>query len=182
MASESAIDVAKGLQVQGKTAEAEILYRELLANEPDSLGALEGLGVVCFQKGRIDEAAASSRGGRHRSGVRPFSRQPGRSVTNHGAGSTRPFCTCGRRRRSIPPRLRHGIALDFWHRIYDELAPPSTLFARRSVCDRGLFMLISIWPTLYWSWANRRKQPMRSALRSRSSRTTRSRSQTWDAY
>ena len=58
MASESAIDVAKGLQVQGKTAEAEILYRELLANEPDSLGALEGLGVVCFQKGRIDEAAA----------------------------------------------------------------------------------------------------------------------------
>ena len=58
MASESAIDIAKGLQLQGKTAEAEILYRELLNNAPDNLAALEGLGVACFQQGRIDEAAA----------------------------------------------------------------------------------------------------------------------------
>ena len=58
MATARAIDVAKGLQLRGKTTEAEILYRELLAKEPDSLGALEGLGVLAFQQGRIEDAAA----------------------------------------------------------------------------------------------------------------------------
>jgi tetratricopeptide (TPR) repeat protein len=58
MPAVSATDVAKGLQLRGKTAEAEILYRELLAKEPDNLTALEGLGVLAFQQGRNEEAAA----------------------------------------------------------------------------------------------------------------------------
>ena len=58
MVTDRTIEVAKGLYIQGRTAEAEILYRELLSKQPDALGALEGLGVLCFQQGRVKEAAA----------------------------------------------------------------------------------------------------------------------------
>jgi tetratricopeptide (TPR) repeat protein len=57
MASESAFDVATGLLLQGRMAEAESLYRALLTEQPDALKALEGLGVVLFQQGRAEEAA-----------------------------------------------------------------------------------------------------------------------------
>ena len=57
MSTDSAIEVAKGLHLQGRTAEAEALYRGLLGAQPDALGALEGLGVVLFQQGRAEEAA-----------------------------------------------------------------------------------------------------------------------------
>jgi tetratricopeptide (TPR) repeat protein len=58
MATEGAIEVAKGLHLQGRMAEAEALYRDLLRRQPDALSALEGLGVVLFQQGRAEEAAA----------------------------------------------------------------------------------------------------------------------------
>jgi tetratricopeptide (TPR) repeat protein len=57
MAKDNTIDVARGLQLKGRVAEAEKLYREQLGKEPDSLGALEGLGVLLFQQGRAAEAA-----------------------------------------------------------------------------------------------------------------------------
>ena len=58
MAIDGAIDAARGLQLQGRMAEAEAVYRDLLGKQPDALEALEGLGVVLFQQGRTEEAAA----------------------------------------------------------------------------------------------------------------------------
>src|SRR5579871_3374543 len=57
MATETTAEAAQSLQLRGKTAEAENVYRELLAKQPDNLTALEGLGVLAFQQGRNDEAA-----------------------------------------------------------------------------------------------------------------------------
>jgi tetratricopeptide (TPR) repeat protein len=57
MATDISIEVAKGLQLRGRLAEAEGIYRELLARQPDTLDALEGLGVLLFQQGRAEEAA-----------------------------------------------------------------------------------------------------------------------------
>ena len=51
------IQVAKSLQFRGRVAEAEVLYREVLRDEPNTAEALEGLGVLVFQQGRIAEAA-----------------------------------------------------------------------------------------------------------------------------
>ncbi len=58
MATDGVIEVARGLHLQGRMAEAEALYRGLLGKQPDALTALEGLGVVLFQQGRAEEAAA----------------------------------------------------------------------------------------------------------------------------
>jgi tetratricopeptide (TPR) repeat protein len=58
MATDGGIEVARGLQLQGRMIEAEALYRDLLGKQPDALEALEGLGVVLFQQGRAEEAAA----------------------------------------------------------------------------------------------------------------------------
>jgi tetratricopeptide (TPR) repeat protein len=58
MAIDGATEVARGLHLQGRIAEAEALYRDLLGKQPDALSALEGLGVVLFQQGRAEEAAA----------------------------------------------------------------------------------------------------------------------------
>jgi tetratricopeptide (TPR) repeat protein len=57
MATEISIEVAKGLQFKGLVAEAERMYRDLLVTQPDSVGALEGLGVLLYQQGRAEEAA-----------------------------------------------------------------------------------------------------------------------------
>ena len=43
-------------------AEAEALYRELLIEQPDALGALEGLGVLAFQQGRPGKPRLCLRG------------------------------------------------------------------------------------------------------------------------
>jgi tetratricopeptide (TPR) repeat protein len=51
------IDRAQALHVQGRLAEAEALYREVLRAQPDSVRSLEGLGVLVFQQGRAEEAA-----------------------------------------------------------------------------------------------------------------------------
>jgi tetratricopeptide (TPR) repeat protein len=51
------LDQARALHVQGKHAEAEALYRQLLATNPNAALALEGLGVLMFQQGRTADAA-----------------------------------------------------------------------------------------------------------------------------
>jgi tetratricopeptide (TPR) repeat protein len=58
MATNRSVELAQALQLQGRRAEAEILYRELLQEQPDAIGALEGLGVLVFQQGRAGEAAS----------------------------------------------------------------------------------------------------------------------------
>jgi tetratricopeptide (TPR) repeat protein len=58
MAADRTIEVARAFQLQGRTAEAESLYREVLATQPNSLEALEGLGVLVFQRGNAEEASA----------------------------------------------------------------------------------------------------------------------------
>ncbi len=56
-ASDSKLQSAKALQLRGRVAEAEALYREVLRDRPDTALALEGLGVLVFQQGRAAEAA-----------------------------------------------------------------------------------------------------------------------------
>ncbi len=51
------VKLAKSLQVRGRFAEAEALYREVLRDATDTAPALEGLGVLIFQQGRSAEAA-----------------------------------------------------------------------------------------------------------------------------
>ena len=43
---------------QGRFGEAELLYRDLLRERPETPEALEGLGVIAFQQGMVDEAAS----------------------------------------------------------------------------------------------------------------------------
>ncbi len=59
MLNDRTIDIARGLYLHGRLAEAEALYRELLIKQPDALGALEGLGVLAFQQGRRAREAAA---------------------------------------------------------------------------------------------------------------------------
>ena len=58
MDSRSTIDRAVELHSQGRLEEAEALYRDQLRGRPADATALEGLGVIVFQKGEIDEAAS----------------------------------------------------------------------------------------------------------------------------
>lgn len=49
--------VAQSLYFEGRAAEAEGLFRKILAEQPDDVAALEGLGVLIIQQGRAAEAA-----------------------------------------------------------------------------------------------------------------------------
>jgi hypothetical protein len=51
MATDGAIEVARGLQLQGRMAEAEVLYRDLLGKQPDASMALEGWASCFLNKG-----------------------------------------------------------------------------------------------------------------------------------
>ena len=57
MPASSTLDTAQALHLQGRLAEAETLYREVLQRQPDAVEALEGLGVLAYQHGRALEAA-----------------------------------------------------------------------------------------------------------------------------
>ena len=48
--------VAQSLYLEGRTADAESLYRKILSEHPDDCGALEGLGVLLVQGGGAVEA------------------------------------------------------------------------------------------------------------------------------
>jgi tetratricopeptide (TPR) repeat protein len=52
------LETAQSLHGQGRLAEAETLYREVLTFQPDAVPALAGLGVLAYQHGRADEAAS----------------------------------------------------------------------------------------------------------------------------
>jgi tetratricopeptide (TPR) repeat protein len=58
MAMNDSTVVAQSLYFEGRTAEAERLFREVLREQPDDVAALEGLGVLLLQQGRPGEAAA----------------------------------------------------------------------------------------------------------------------------
>lgn len=49
-------DTAKALHRQGKFAEAELHYRAVLQADPGHFDAMEWLGALCVQTGRLDEA------------------------------------------------------------------------------------------------------------------------------
>jgi tetratricopeptide (TPR) repeat protein len=56
MGSDSTLDLARSLLASGRLDEAESLYRDVLRARPGEVEALEGLGVLKFQRGRADEA------------------------------------------------------------------------------------------------------------------------------
>jgi tetratricopeptide (TPR) repeat protein len=58
MVTNRSTEVAQALHLEGRSAEAETVFRELLREQPDAVGALEGLGVLVFQQGRASEAAS----------------------------------------------------------------------------------------------------------------------------
>ena len=52
------LEQAQSTHAEGRLAEAAAYYGELLRSCPDAVEALEGLGVVLFQLGRMEEATA----------------------------------------------------------------------------------------------------------------------------
>jgi tetratricopeptide (TPR) repeat protein len=58
MVISSTLETARSLHVQGRLAEAERLYREVLLSQPDAVPALAGLGILAYQDGRAGEAAS----------------------------------------------------------------------------------------------------------------------------
>ena len=86
---EGTIARAQALHVQGRLDEAEALYREALHEMPNALRALEGLGVLLFQRGRAEEAATLFQGAVEApAGFARVPCKPGRSPSLFG--STRP--------------------------------------------------------------------------------------------
>jgi tetratricopeptide (TPR) repeat protein len=57
MITNGTVDKARELLARGQLAEAEALYREVLQSQPDAFWAIEGLAVLCFRQGHVDEAA-----------------------------------------------------------------------------------------------------------------------------
>jgi tetratricopeptide (TPR) repeat protein len=58
LVADGMVEKARRLHAMGRMAEAESRYRELLDARPDTVEALEGLGVLLFELRRLDEAAA----------------------------------------------------------------------------------------------------------------------------
>jgi tetratricopeptide (TPR) repeat protein len=58
MAMNDPTTVAKTLYFEGRAADAEGLYRRVLAERPDDVAAIEGLGVLVLQQGRTGEAVS----------------------------------------------------------------------------------------------------------------------------
>jgi tetratricopeptide (TPR) repeat protein len=57
MTPKDSVATAQTLYLQGRSVEAEGVFREVLRAHPDSPEALEGLGVLVYQQGRTAEAA-----------------------------------------------------------------------------------------------------------------------------
>jgi tetratricopeptide (TPR) repeat protein len=60
-AQQSAFDIARSLQDQGRYAEAETYYRRALKSDPQSVPALTNLGVVLARQGKYIDAIAAYR-------------------------------------------------------------------------------------------------------------------------
>jgi Flp pilus assembly protein TadD len=54
----SGVSAAAGHYRAGRLTEAESLYRGVLKQQPDNLDALQGLAVLCHQRGHPEEALA----------------------------------------------------------------------------------------------------------------------------
>ena len=52
------LEQAQSTHAEGRLAEAAAYYREFLRTCPNAVEALEGLGVVLYQLGRMEEATA----------------------------------------------------------------------------------------------------------------------------
>jgi tetratricopeptide (TPR) repeat protein len=57
MQNKRSLEAARSLQRQGRTSEAERMYRELLCDQPDSIAVLEGLAALLVEQSRVGEAA-----------------------------------------------------------------------------------------------------------------------------
>jgi tetratricopeptide (TPR) repeat protein len=57
MPAASTLGTAQALHLEGRLREAETMYQEVLRAEPDTVAALEGLGVLAYQHGRVHDAA-----------------------------------------------------------------------------------------------------------------------------
>ena len=101
MLTDRSIEAARALQLQGRTAAAEALYRELLQNQPEYVGALEALGVLVFQQGRAQEALHLFARGDDSAGVSPDAGRTWGSSSRSSAGTTRPWTTFAKPSRSI---------------------------------------------------------------------------------
>jgi tetratricopeptide (TPR) repeat protein len=101
MMNNRSIEAAKALQLQGRTAAAEALYRELVHTQPDDFRALEALGVLVFQQGRAHEALPLF--------ARAVALQPGsaRMLANLGEA----FRVVGRHNEALD-HLRKAVAVD----------------------------------------------------------------------
>jgi len=58
VAAEQKFEQAGASHMQGRLDEAERLYRAALQLDPDHIGSLHNLGILCFQRGQYDEAVA----------------------------------------------------------------------------------------------------------------------------
>ena len=91
MATDGAIDAAKVLLLQGRMAEAEALYRDLLGKQPDALCSARGVGRRTFSARAREEAAVLFGALRcDQTAVGPFSGQPWVRPCERPEGSTRP--------------------------------------------------------------------------------------------
>ena len=52
------LDRAQALHLEGRFSEAEAYYRSVLQWQPDAVEAIQGLGVLAYQHGRVEEAVA----------------------------------------------------------------------------------------------------------------------------
>jgi Flp pilus assembly protein TadD/glycosyltransferase involved in cell wall biosynthesis len=59
--AEEMFEQAGSLHVQGQLDEAERLYRTILTYDPDHIGSLHNLAILCFQRGQYDDAVALTR-------------------------------------------------------------------------------------------------------------------------
>ena len=58
---ERAVREARGLEAQGKLAEAVRAWQQLVARHPEDLSGWSSLGVVLARQGRLDEAVGPTR-------------------------------------------------------------------------------------------------------------------------
>ena len=133
MVADRSIDTARGYYLQGRHAEAESLYRQLLARQPNALGGCEGLGVLAFQQGRVDEALAF------------FSRcvaiDPGSARVHANLGNcsgrrsnfNRQPHTCTEPSKSMPQACKHGTVWGCYLWNWAKLTMPSKPIARQFV-------------------------------------------------
>ena len=131
------LKLAKSLQIRGRAAEAEALYREILRDAPHTAPALEGLGVLIFQQGRAAEAAdLFARGVAVCPESARFHANLGEALRS--TGRTDEALTHLRRASDLDPKLPHAWnSLCSWPILTVDLQSPRLTAARRSGSRQG---------------------------------------------